>query len=87
MNTLTERMKKYAELVGSDKLENYTYNILDDLQATVRALEVACEAGSSLIRACDRSRSGITDAEYLPAVRYLTDSIIRANQTLGKAGV
>ncbi len=42
--TLQQRMKKYAELVGSDKLENYTYNILDDLQAAVRALEVAREA-------------------------------------------
>lgn len=84
-------MKKYAEYCAPNEQEWRAVDdhpqMLKDLQATVRALEVVCEAGLSLIRACDRSRSGITDAEYLPAVRYLADSIIRANQTLGKAGV
>ena len=73
---LQERMKKYAELVGSDKLENHTYHILDDLKAAVHALEVAREALHN--RNYSISQKAFDDADK--AIRLI-------DQTLGKAGV
>ncbi len=70
--SLQERMKKYAELVNSKTFTNYGNDMLTDLQATVRALEVAREA----LEFYAENRS------------YIAEQALQLiNQTIGKAGV
>lgn len=75
--SLQERMKKYAELVNSKTFTNYGNDMLTDLQATMRALEVARENFRVI---AEISSSGIV-------TQLAKEARETINQTIGKAGV
>lgn len=56
MTNITERMKKYAELIKNKVFLNYCDDMFTDLQSTMNALEVAREALSTcrLFAGCER---------------------------------
>lgn len=98
MNNLQERIKKYAELYAntySTDLEPGEHNILTDLQATVRALEVArstVELQRDRLYTLRRGlpspwKNSCQDDRIGDIVNELHEALQLINQTLGKAGV
>ncbi len=94
MTTLTERMKKYAELgsfvpnaptsfMWKDKRLKAFPEVLADLQTTVRALEVAREALDDMWNQFSYNGSN----GGLSALENCESALETINQTLGKADV